>query len=124
MTISCKKSTKYLNKCFVCLKVIYLYKILKFLKETYNGLLSLRYLDLVNNKLEQFDKETLAGLANLTHIRLSHNNLEQIDKETFSGLVSLKDLELSFNHLQKLDGDTFKGKNKIFKYIKCQMSYN
>ncbi|XP_046371368.1 toll-like receptor 4 [Haliotis rufescens] len=65
--------------------------------------LSLHYLNLSNNKLENISATAFANVGSLQQLDISHNNM-QVLQPSFTRLNNLKTLDISHNELKSFDG--------------------
>uniref|UniRef100_A0A7S4PKR1 Uncharacterized protein n=1 Tax=Guillardia theta TaxID=55529 RepID=A0A7S4PKR1_GUITH len=68
----------------------------------FDGLSSLVYLRLLNNKLESLPAGIFNGLSSLTDLYLDNNKLKSLPAGVFGGLSSLQRLHLSIRNLEPL----------------------
>jgi hypothetical protein len=88
-------------------------------KGVFNGLSSLKSLDLTSNNIEFIDQEVFIHTPNLTHLKIGGINCK-LDEKTFCHLKNLKTIEMSKSDLNHIDSnvlETFKRSNiKILIY--------
>ena len=75
----------------------------------FQGLSSLKELDLLSNDLTRLPVGIFSGLSSLEELDLSSNDLTGLPAGIFSGLSSLKELDLHGNDLTALQAGDFQG---------------
>ena len=73
----------------------------------FQGLRSLRYLDLRSNAIEDIDSEAFLPLKKCTSLQLSQNELTSLRAEMLKGLRSLQTLDLHSNQISFIGPGTF-----------------
>lgn len=68
--------------------------------QTFDGLQSLRVLNMSHNGLSTVVNDSFGQLSNLEDLDLSANSIRNLESGSLNGLNRLKVLRLSFNHLQ------------------------
>ncbi|XP_014242709.1 toll-like receptor 7 [Cimex lectularius] len=91
--------------------------------ESFNGLTSLRVLNLSSNKLESLPENLFASTRDLREIHLQNNSLYELARGLFHRLEQLLVLDLSVNQLSsnQIDDGTFVG---LIRLIILNLSHN
>ena len=76
-------------------------------QHTFVDLLSLKSLNLQDNRISSIDRRSFMNLDELTTLNLKGNKIIKIFKETFQNLPELEILDLSFNLIMHLDFTIF-----------------
>jgi Leucine-rich repeat (LRR) protein len=81
-------------------------------KDTFNGLFSLKLLNLTNNSISKIQRMN-NDLINLEFLYLSHNNLNNFYPTMFAGMKNIQIFTVSHNNLAYLHSETFKLMSKL-----------
>ena len=81
--------------------------------DVFSGLSSLTTLELGENRLTSLPADVFSGLSSLTTLELYSNQLTSLPANVFNGLSSLTTLELSGNQLTSLPADVFSGLSSV-----------
>ena len=77
-------------------------------------MLSLFFLNISFNQIEELENETFAGTNSITIIDLSYNNISRISPGSFYGVSEIEYIYLFNNQLTKIESGTFAGQNQLY----------
>ena len=75
----------------------------------FDGLTTLKTLNLAETQLSTLPADIFEGLTSLTWIRLDNNQLVSLPADLFEGLTALENIQLHSNQLSSLPSDLFEG---------------
>ena len=81
--------------------------------DIFNGLTSLRHLNLNDNQLTLIELGVFNGLTNLQELYLNSNHVESIELGAFNELTNLRNLNLDNNHLTSIVSGVFNGLDNL-----------
>ncbi|KAF5272203.1 hypothetical protein FQA39_LY01285 [Lamprigera yunnana] len=91
------------------------------LRDTFDGLQYLHYLDLSYNELSEIPDNVFHFIVQLKTLNISNNNLRVLHPNSFYNLILLEELDISYNDLYKINPVTFQYFNNL---INLQLGSN
>ena len=92
-----------------------------FFKKFFTAPPGIKYLYIINNKLDKIGKNDFAGLSDLRELYLVNNSIGELESGALEPLVSLRILDISENQLKTLSPDTFKNNARLERF---RISFN
>ncbi|UMM23368.1 hypothetical protein L5515_004124 [Caenorhabditis briggsae] len=89
----------------------------KISKGAFNGLTSLKTLDMASNAIEEIEAGAFEGLKSAEHLILNENKLTQLTPKIFVGLKGLKRLTIENCELETLQKGAFQGLDSLEELI-------
>lgn len=82
-------------------------------KHAYEGLSSLKRLDMSHNAINDIDADAFKDLSRLKFLNLSHNQIESLKPATFSSNINLVVIRLAHNKIKFVDVHLFLGNTQL-----------
>jgi Leucine-rich repeat (LRR) protein len=79
----------------------------------FQGMISLRTLNLLGNNIKDLPSGVFAGLSSLEQLMLGENKIEELPKNVFADLTSLENLTLNDNQIKVISGNVFQGLTRL-----------